>query len=63
MKYFFLFSIFIVLNSCKCSGGKNRTDAQWTRDMSKQHNVKAQEGTSDRRDLNASATRRHSGKK
>ena len=45
MRFFLLFFFFIFLSSCQCSGGKNRTDAQWTRDMSKQHNVKAQEGT------------------
>ena len=28
-----------------CSGGKNRTDSQWTTDMAKQNHVKAQEGT------------------
>lgn len=41
--YFVLFVLF--LESCSCSGGKNRTDSQWTTDMSKQNNVKAQEGT------------------
>ncbi len=45
------FKILILLLSlfwfgaCTCSGGKNRTDSQWTRDMSKQNNVKAQEGS------------------
>ena len=33
------------LEGCTCSGGKNRTDSQWTRDMAKQNNVKAQEGS------------------
>lgn len=43
----FLFYMWFVfyLAGCTCSGGKNRTDSQWTRDMAKQHNVKAQEGT------------------
>ena len=41
--YFILFLFF--LESCTCSGGKNRTDSQLTTDMAKQNNVKAQEGT------------------
>ena len=41
--YFGLF--FLFLSDCSCSGGKNRTDSQWTTDMAKQSNVKAQEGT------------------
>lgn len=44
--YFILFlSSVFYLSSCTCSGGKNRTDSQWTRDMAKQHSVKAQEGS------------------
>ena len=39
--FFFLFD----LGACTCSGGKNRTDSQWTRDMAKQNSVKAQEGS------------------
>ena len=42
--FFYLLSIFY-LGACTCSGGKNRTDSQWTRDMAKQHSVKAQEGS------------------
>ncbi len=30
-----------------CSGGKNRTDSQWTRDMAQQNSIKAQEGSPD----------------
>ena len=45
MKNFYLIIFSLFLGACSCSGGKNRTDSQWTRDMSKQSNVKAQEGT------------------
>ena len=45
MKYFYFIFFSLFLGGCSCSGGKNRTDSQWTRDMSKQNNVKAQEGT------------------
>ena len=41
--YFIFFLLFLA--GCSCSGSKNQTDAQWTTDMSKQSNVKAQEGT------------------
>ena len=43
-KFSFVLSL-LFLAGCSCSGGKNRTDSQWTTDMSKQNNVKAQEGT------------------
>ena len=33
------------LGACRCSGGKNRTDSQWTNDMAQQNSVKAQEGS------------------
>ena len=46
---FFYFIIllfcFLYLEACTCSGGKNRTDSQWTVDMMKQNSVKAQEGS------------------
>ena len=49
MKRFFYFINFLLfvfyLGACSCSGGKNRTDSQWTTDMAKQNNVKAQEGS------------------
>ena len=40
---FLFFPLFFI--GCTCSGGKNRTDSQWTTDMAKQNNVKAQEGS------------------
>ena len=40
----FFASVFF-LQSCTCSGGKNRTDSQVVNDMAQQNNVKAQEGT------------------
>ena len=44
--YFISYLLFIFyLGACTCSGGKNRTDSQLTRDMAKQNNVKAQEGS------------------
>jgi len=44
----FIMTLFLLnLIGCSCSGGKNRTDSQWTRDMAQQHNVKAQEGAHD----------------
>ena len=49
MKHCFNFISLLIfvfyLGACTCSGGKNRTDSQWTRDMAKQNNVKAQEGS------------------
>ena len=43
--YFINFlSILFFLEACSCSGGKNRTDAQWMNDMASQNSVKAQEG-------------------
>ena len=51
MKVFcFILSAFFLV-SCTCSGGKNRTDSQWTRDMARQINVKAQEGSDQGRAL------------
>lgn len=41
----FLLSFFVFLASCTCSGGRNRTDSQWTTDMAKQNNVKPQEAS------------------
>ena len=44
--YFINFTLFVFyLGGCICSGGKNRTDSEWTTDMAKQNNVKAQEGS------------------
>ena len=45
MKHFYFILGSLLLAGCSCSGGKNRTDSQWTTDMAKQNNVKAQEGT------------------
>ena len=49
MKNYFYFVGFLLflfsLGACTCSGGKNRTDSQWTRDMAQQNPVKAQEGS------------------
>ena len=45
MRHFYFILSLLFLAGCSCSGGKNRTDSQWTTDMSKQSNVKAQEGT------------------
>lgn len=40
-----IFLVLFLLESCTCSGGKNRTDSQWVNDMAQQNSVKAQEGT------------------
>jgi len=45
MRFFIVLLIVFFLQSCTCSGGKNRTDSQWVNDMAQQNNVKAQEGT------------------
>ena len=45
MKSFYLILGLLFFAGCSCSGGKNRTDSQWTTDMAKQSNIKAQEGT------------------
>ena len=45
MKIFYFVLCLLFLAGCSCSGGKNRTDSQWTTDMAKQNNIKAQEGT------------------
>ncbi len=45
LKFLILPLLAFCLGACSCSGGKNRTDSQWTRDMAKQNNVKAQEGS------------------
>ena len=40
-----LLGLVFSLGACRCSGGKNRTDSQWTTDMAQQNSVKAQEGS------------------
>ena len=45
MKAFIFLVVIFFISSCTCSGGKNRTDSQWTTDMAKQNHVKAQEGS------------------
>lgn len=45
MRNYFLMFFMFYFAGCTCSGGKNRTDSQWTRDMAKQNTVKAQEGS------------------
>lgn len=35
----------LYLGACRCSGGINQTDSQWTNDMAQQNSVKAQEGS------------------
>ena len=45
MIIFYLILFILFLESCACSGGKNQTDSEWSTDMAKQKNVKAQEGT------------------
>ena len=51
MKNYFYFASFLLflfsLGGWTCSGGKNRTDSQWTRDMAQQNPVKAQEGSAE----------------
>ena len=45
VSFLILLSGLFFLQSCTCSGGKNRTDSQVVNDMAQQNNVKAQEGT------------------